>query len=71
MVQAMQFGEVLEAMDRLSPDDQEALIAILRRRLAEEGRKRVAAEISEARREFASGGCRPATADELVREIKS
>jgi hypothetical protein len=67
----MQFGEVLEALDRLSTDDQEAVVAILRRRIAEEGRKRVAGEIGEARREFASGGCPPVTADELVREILS
>jgi len=34
----MRFGEVLEAADRLSPEEQQALIDILHRRLAEAGR---------------------------------
>ena len=34
MNQVMAFGEVLEAADQLSPEDQQALVAILSRRLA-------------------------------------
>jgi hypothetical protein len=71
MPQAMPFRDVLDAADQLSADEQETLVSILRRRLAEEGRKRVAAEIQEARQEFATGGCRPATAQELLDEIQS
>ena len=67
--QTLPFGEVLEAVDQLSADEQETLAAILQRRLAEQGRKRVAEEVREARREFASGACRPVAVDELMREI--
>jgi hypothetical protein len=71
MEQLIPFGEVLEAIDQLSLDEQETLLDIVQRRIAERGRKRLAAEIQEAREEFASGGCRPATADELMDEIRS
>ena len=71
MTQLMPFGEVLEAADQLSPDEQQALIAILHRRLAQAGRRQLAADIEEARQEFAAGRCQPATPDELMREILS
>ena len=41
MTHAMPFGEVLEAADQLSADDQQVPIAILHRRLAHEGRQRL------------------------------
>ena len=69
MAQILPFGEVLEAADHLSQDEQEELIAILHRRLTQAARQRLAAEIQEARREFAAGRCLPATPDELMREI--
>lgn len=69
MTQVMPFGEVLEAADYLSQDEQQELIAILTRRLAQAGRQRLTAEIQEARQEFAEGHCSPATPDELMREI--
>jgi hypothetical protein len=65
------FGEVLEAVDRLSPDEQETLVAIVQRRMAERGRKLLAADVQDARREFAAGLCRPSSADELMNEILS
>jgi hypothetical protein len=71
MSQTLQFGEVLDAADHLSTDEKEELIAILRRRLAEHGRKRVVAEVQEARQDLAAGACRPASGDELMREITS
>jgi hypothetical protein len=71
MEHAMPFGDVLEAIDKLSLEDQEALLDILRRRIADRGRKTLAAEIEEARREFAEGRCRPATAEEVMKEIIS
>ena len=65
------FSEVLEAADHLSEDEQQELIAILNRRLAERGRERVAAGVAQARREFAAGQCQPKTSAELVREALS
>jgi hypothetical protein len=65
----MLFGDVLEAADHLSLEEQQELIAILQRRLAEAGRQRLIAEVQEARQQFAAGQCRPVTPDELMREI--
>lgn len=69
MIPVMPFGEVLEAADQLSPEEQQELIAILNRRLAQAGRQRLAAEVQEARQEFVAGQCRAATPDEIMREI--
>lgn len=71
MIQPVAFAEVLDAAEQLDADSQAELVAVLSRRLAERGRERVASSIDEARQEFASGGCRPATAAELVREARS
>jgi hypothetical protein len=63
------FGEVLEAADQLSPEEQEELIVILHRRLTHAARQRLAADIRGARQEFADGRRRPATVDDLMAEI--
>ncbi len=69
MSDVMPFGEVLEAADLLSQDEQQELIAILNRRLAQAIRLRVAGEIQDARQEHAEGRCAPISPDELMREI--
>lgn len=71
MEHTMPFGELLEAIDKLSLDEQETLMDILHRHVAERSRKVLAAEIQEARKEFAEGQCRPATVEELMKEILS
>jgi len=65
------FGEVLDAVGSLSPEEQLALVDIVAHRLAEEGRKRVVADIRESQQEYAEGRCRPVTIDELRNEILS
>jgi hypothetical protein len=69
MTRAMPFGEVLEAADHLSKDEKQELIDILNRRLAQEARQRLAADVQEARQELAEGRSLPATPDEVMREI--
>lgn len=69
MENASHFGEVLEAVDRLSPDEQETLLVIVRHRLAEQGRKKLVQDVREAREEFARGRCNPSTAEDLIKEI--
>lgn len=69
MAQALPFGEVLEAADHLSHEEQEELIGILHRRLAQASRQRLVAEIHESRQEFAEGRCLPTTPADLMREI--
>ena len=69
MTQALPFGDVLEAADQLSLEDQQELITILNQRLIQAARQRLVAEVEEANREFASGLCPPCTPDDLMREI--
>jgi hypothetical protein len=69
--QQMPFGEVLDAVDRLTPEEKADLLAIIRRRLAERGRKQLVQDVQEARQEFAGDGCHPKTPDELMDEILS
>ncbi|WP_435015342.1 hypothetical protein TA3x_002880 [Tundrisphaera sp. TA3] len=71
MERTASLAEVLEAVARLSDEDQAALVEIINRRASEPVRKRIAADASEARREFEDGRCRPATPDELMDEILS
>ncbi len=64
------FQDILEAADRLSLEDKEALIDVLQRRLVDQRREEIAREIDAARREFQSGQCQPTTPDELMKKIK-
>jgi DNA-binding TFAR19-related protein (PDSD5 family) len=69
MTHVLPFGEVLDAADQLTQDEQEELIAILHRRLAHAARQRLITDVQAARQEFAEGRCSPAAPDDLMREI--
>jgi hypothetical protein len=66
-----QFDEVLDAVEKLLPDEQGALIAIVQRRLAEEGRRRVVADVQQGRVDFQQGQVSESTIEDLLREIDS
>ena len=70
-VNEMPFGDVLEAVDRLSLEEQAELAMILQHRLSERGRKQSARDVQEARQELAQGGSRPVSVDELMGELLS
>ncbi len=65
------FAEVLKAIDRMSVEDQEALMEIVRRRAMDRNRKRLAAEAQEARREFEDGRGQATTVGDLMDQILS
>ena len=65
------FSKVLEAADKLTPEEQETLIDILNRRLADRRRSELAKDIRDAQQEFQSGACEPKTPDQLIKEILS
>ena len=71
MENVLAFGEVLEAADELSLEEQETLIEVIRRRVIERRREELAREIQDAQKEFQAGYCRPMTPDELMMEILS
>jgi hypothetical protein len=62
------FADALDAAERLDLDDQAELTAVLRRRIAERERARIAASVSEARREFDAGLCQPMCVWEIVHQ---
>lgn len=64
------FVDVVDAADKLSGDDQESLLRILRRRIAERNRAQLAADVAEVRAEFVSGGARAATVQQIMDEAR-
>ncbi len=71
MAKAFLFGEVLEAIEMLSLEDQETLEVILHRRILERRRAELVQDIQEAQQELQAGQCRSVTPEELMREIIS
>jgi hypothetical protein len=69
--QTLPFGDVLDAIDQLSLEEQETLMDIVQRRVTERSRKLLATEIREAQQEFAEGRCQATTAEELMKEVLS
>ena len=66
MEKTLSFGEVLDTVEQLSLEDQEALTDIIRRRIIEQRRAELAKDIQEAQEEFKAGNARPVTPDELI-----
>ncbi|HEX3527539.1 MAG TPA: hypothetical protein VH988_10750 [Thermoanaerobaculia bacterium] len=67
----MSFAELLEAADQLSIEEQGDLVEILARRLSERRRDELAAEIREARDDYAAGRCHPSSSAEILKNILS
>ncbi|CAG0941128.1 hypothetical protein BROC_01288 [Candidatus Brocadiaceae bacterium] len=71
MSQAIPFREVLEAVETLSADEQETLVDIIKRRLADRARQRLSADIEESRVDFAKGLCQPTSVESLMEDLLS
>ncbi len=69
MGQAISFREALEAVETLSIDEQETLVDIVRKRLIERARQRLAVDIEESRLEFAQKRCQVVSVDSLMDEL--
>lgn len=69
MSESHSFADALNAVEQLSADEQVTLLEVMQRRIAERRRKALAAEVSEAQQEFASGGCRPVQPNDILDEI--
>jgi hypothetical protein len=65
----VRFGDLIEMIDRLPLDERRSLVDVVRKRIADDQRRRIFASIRSARREHRQGRCRPTTPDELMREI--
>jgi hypothetical protein len=63
------FQEVLDIVESLPEYQQEDLVDIIRRRLIEQRRDRLAVSIREAREDFARGEVKKGTVDDLMKEL--
>ena len=65
------FHVIVDAADRLTVEEQETLVTVLNRRLADRRRAELARDIREGQKEFERGILRPSTPEKIVKEILS
>jgi len=65
------FGEILETIDQLPYDDKLALNDILNKRVNEEKREKLIAEVMTSRYEYEIGLAKPTTVNEIMNQITS
>ena len=63
------FDEALEIIESFPEEQKESIIEIVKRRLTEERRERLAQTVKEAREEYARGEVRRGTVDDRMLEI--
>ena len=63
------FQKALEMIESLPEEQRESLIDIVKRRLVEERRDRLAQSIKEARDEYKRGEIKRGTVDDLLHEL--
>ncbi|MEA5558187.1 hypothetical protein [Nodularia spumigena] len=71
MQQINTFEEVLNLVTDLPLDQQELLISILQRRIADMRRKELASSSQQALAEFRTGNLKPQTATEAIAELRT
>ena len=64
----IRLAEKVDAASELTLDEQETLLEVLRRRIAESNRARIVADVAEARAEFAAGQTRTRSVREIMDE---
>jgi TRAP-type C4-dicarboxylate transport system substrate-binding protein len=63
------YGQVVDSIEALPDDQQESLLELIQRRLAERRREALVKSVQEARKEFKAGKIRPATPAEIMRKV--
>jgi len=63
------FQEAIETVEALPPGDQELLVEIIRRRLIQQRRAELVADIAEARNAYQRGEVRRGTVADLMEEL--
>lgn len=69
MAEFSRFDRVLESIETLSLDEQEALVQVVRRRIVEKRRDEIAENIAQARVEYAKGQVFRGTVSEIMDEL--
>jgi len=65
------FSHTLDVIESLPVDEQEDVLEVLQRRLAEHRRAEFVATVKQARKEFAAGKCKPASVAAVMRQVKA
>jgi hypothetical protein len=68
-METITFQKALEIIESLPAEQRESLIEVVRRRLIEERRDRLAQSIQEAREEYKRGETKRGTVDDLMHEL--
>ena len=63
------YGQVLDSIEALPEEQQESLIDIVRKRLAENRRVELLKSVQAARKEFRGGKLRPASPAKIIRKV--
>ncbi|MFZ3063855.1 MAG: hypothetical protein WA277_01040 [Nitrospirota bacterium] len=63
------FDNVIEIIESLPEEQRESLIEIVKKRIIEERRNRLAQSIKEAKEEYLRGEIKQGTVDDLMREL--
>ncbi len=71
MSHAISFNELLEAADSLSLEEQESLVDVIRRRVANRRRQEITSLVVSAREEHKAGKLRPESPDEIMQSLLS
>jgi len=71
MTPATPFEAALDVIDRLPPDDQEAIIEIVRKRMTERRRREIADNAQATLQAFREGRASYGTVDDLRQELEA
>jgi len=63
------FNDALEVVESLPEDQRESLLEIIKNRLIDERRDKLALNIKKAKREYQKGEIRRGSVDDLMREL--
>ena len=63
------YGQVVDSIEALPDEQQESLVELMQRRLAERRREALVKSVQEARKEFKSGKLRPTSPAEIMRKV--
>ena len=64
------YAATLEALEALPLEEQESVLEIMQRRLAERRRAELIATVKQARKELAAGQGKPASVASIMRQVK-
>lgn len=69
MTQTSRLEQAIESVEALSPEEQETLINVVKRRLIEKRRDEIASNIAQAQAEYDSGKVFRGTVDQIIDEL--